>query len=365
MKITSLEARSYRVPLDPPFGASWDPVPRRTFNETIVVVHTDEGVDGFCGGASVPDLELIEKFLTGVDVSDTERVWRVCETVDFHGGRNWTVEVAVWDLLARSRNMPLWQLLGGTRNAFRVYQSTAERVEAEERADRLLASQAEGLTAAKIRFGSDWRNDLAAVEKTRAAVGDDFGLMVDANQGWRMPGDTRAPWGLATAAECARALADLGCLWLEEPLATDDLDGYRRLREMDLLPIAAGEMVRALDQTKRLLDNVDIIQNDVVLAGGVDGCRRVAEWAGELGHVWSPHTWSTGYGLLANLHVALAWSTGPYLEFPYDPPGWTYDRRDFMLPEPLTMSNGMLTAPDSPGLGHEPDLGYLEQWRIA
>ena len=364
MKITSLEARSYRVPLDPPFGASWDPVPRATFNETIVVVHTDEGIDGFCGGASVPDVDLIERFLIGVDVSETERVWRVCETVDFHGGRNWTVEVAVWDLLARWRNVPLWQLLGGTRNAYRVYQSTAERVEADERADRLLASQAEGLTAAKIRFGSDWRTDLAVVEKARAAVGDDFALMVDANQGWRMPGDTIAPWGLATAAECAQALADLGCYWLEEPLATDDLDGYRGLAEMGLLPIAAGEMVRGLGETRRLLETVDVIQNDVVLAGGVDGCRRVAEWAGELGRVWSPHTWSTGFGLLANLHVALAWSTGPYLEFPYDPPGWTYDRRDFMLPEPLTISKGMLIAPDGPGLGYEPDLAYLEQWRI-
>ena len=365
MKITSLEARSYRVPLDPPFGASWDPVPRATFNETIVVVHTDEGVDGFCGGASVPDVDLIEKFLIGVDVSETERVGGSAKPSIFMvaaiGPSKWRCGTC-WHVGETS-------LCGSfsAEPATRIV-CTSRRRKGSRRTNgpiALLASQAEGLTAAKIRFGSDWRTDLAVVEKARAAVGDDFALMVDANQGWRMPGDTIAPWGLATAAECAQALADLGCYWLEEPLATDDLDGYRGLAEMGLLPIAAGEMVRGLGETRRLLETVDVIQNDVVLAGGVDGSRRVAEWAGELGRVWSPHTWSTGFGLLANLHVALAWSTGPYLEFPYDPPGWTYDRRDFMLPEPLTISKGMLIAPDGPGLGYEPDLAYLEQWRIA
>jgi L-alanine-DL-glutamate epimerase-like enolase superfamily enzyme len=361
-----LEVRSYRVPLDPRYEASWDPIPRTSFSETIVIVGTDVGLRGYCGGAEVPDLDLLKRLLVGVDPTDSERVWRICETVDFHAGRNWTVEVALWDLLARSLDQPLWRLLGGKSDSIQVYQSTGERVEAAERAERLRASQEAGIAAAKIRFGSDsWRSDVELVGKVRDAVGPNFALMVDANQGWRMPGDTTPSWEPATAVECARALAELDVFWLEEPLPTSDLSGYRRLHEMKLLPIAAGEMVRDLAASRQLLDHVDIIQNDVVLAGGVEGCRRVAAWARERGRIWSPHTWSTGYGLLANLHVALAWSNGPYLEFPFDPPGWTYERRDFMLPQQLQLQGGRLTAPDGPGLGVEPDLAALERWRTA
>ncbi len=366
MKITSLEARSYRVPLEPPFGASWDPIPRKSFSETIVSIETDEGIRGFCGGAEVPDLDLISRYLVGVDPADSEHVWKVCASIDFHSGRNWTVEVALWDLLARIRREPLWEFLGGTQDTFRIYQSTGERVSPEARVERLLASQAEGITAAKIRLGStDWRSDLMVVTKAREAVGADFDLMVDANQGWRMPGDTRPPWGIDTAIECARALSELDVFWLEEPLDTNDVGGYRRLQELGLLPIAAGEMVRDLTASRRLLEVVDVIQNDVVLAGGVHGCQLVASWAKDQGRIWSPHTWSTGYGLLANLHVALAWSTGPYLEFPYDPPGWTYERRDFMLPQQLQVEEGFLKAPPGSGLGMEPDFKDLERWRIG
>ncbi len=143
MKITSLEARSYRVPLEPPFGASWDPIPRKSFSETIVSIETDEGIRGFCGGAEVPDLSLISRFLVGVDPADTEHVWKVCASIDFHSGRNWTVEVALWDLLARIRRQPLWELLGGTQDRFRIYQSTGERVESRS-ARRAFARQPGG-----------------------------------------------------------------------------------------------------------------------------------------------------------------------------------------------------------------------------
>ncbi|MEX0699141.1 MAG: mandelate racemase/muconate lactonizing enzyme family protein [Acidimicrobiia bacterium] len=366
MKISSLEARTYRLPLERPFLAAWDPVPRTWFGETIVVVNTDVGAKGFCGGASVPDLDLLSRFLTGVDPEDTEAVFGVCETIDFHGGRNWTVEVAVWDLLARSSQVPLWRLLGGATDRFRAYASTGERLDPSGRAERLVQWKEQGLGAAKIRFHQpDWRQDVKVVEAARDAVGEEMELMVDANQGWRMPGDLAPRWDVSTALDCARALAELRVYWLEEPLETTDIDGYRRLRDEAGVRIAAGEMVRSLPESKQLLDVVDVIQNDAVLAGGVTGCRRVAEWAKAAGKVWSPHTWSTGYGLLANLNVALASSTGEFLEVPFDPPAWPVEVRDFMLPEPTRLENGWLVAPPGPGLGMEPDLYALEKWRVS
>lgn len=367
MKITRLETRRYRIPLDPPFAAAWDPVPRRSFGETIVMVETDEGLTGYAGGADLPDLELLERLLVGADPTDTKRVFEVCETADFHGGRPWTLEVACWDLVGKAAGQPLWQVLGGKRSSIGVYASCGERISAEERAERLLAWREQGMGAAKIRFHHpDWRQDLKVVEAARAAVGESMELMVDANQGWRMPGDLTPRWGLETARQCAAALAELGVYWLEEPLDTSQVDDYARLRDESGVRIAAGEMVRSLAETRRLIGAVDVIQNDVVLAGGVEGCRRVAGWAADAGVVWSPHTWSTGYGLLANLQVALACSTGEYLELPYDPPAWTVGHRDFMLPEPiLPTPDGTISAPTGPGLGMDPDLAALERWRVG
>jgi L-alanine-DL-glutamate epimerase-like enolase superfamily enzyme len=369
MKITKMEARRYSLPLDPPFAASWDPVPRRRFEETILIVSTDEGLVGYAGGAPVPDLALLEHLLAGADPTDTERIFGVIETVDFHAGRNWTVEVAMWDLIGRLRGIPLWQALGGTRSSFPAYASCGERIPPQERAERLAAWRELGIRAAKIRFHDpDWRKDLKVVEAARAAVGADMELMVDANQGWRMPGDISPRWDVSTAVDCASALSDLGVYWLEEPLDTQDIDGYAELAGRSKVRIAAGEMVRHLADAYRLIDSggVDFIQNDVVLAGGITGCRHVADRAAATGVTWSPHTWSTGFGLVANLHAALAFSSAEFIEVPFDPPAWTSERRDFMLPDPLEITtDGSIAPPDGPGLGVEPDLEYLERWRVG
>ena len=366
MKIVGLTAQAYQINLARPFLAAWDPAPRISFAETIVTVETDEGVRGYGGGAPVPDLDQLSDLLSGLDPTDTEQVFEICETVDFHGGRNWTVEVAVWDLLARLAEVPLWRFLGGSRDRYPAYASTGERLTPELRAARLQGWKEEGLAAAKIRFHHpDWKEDLKTVTAAREAVGWEMALMVDANQGWKMPGDLTPPWDVATAAECAAALSELGIYWLEEPLPTSDLEGYATLREMGGIRIAAGEMVRSLAESRRLLEVVDVIQNDVVLAGGITGCRRVAGWAAANGSVWSPHTWSTGMGLLANLHAALAFSTGEYLEVPFDPPGWPAEVRDFMLATPNQVIDGSLVAPSGPGLGVEPDFRALERWRVG
>ena len=158
------------------------------------------------------------------------RVHAVLETVDFHHGRNWTLEVAVWDLVGRARGEPVWRLLGGTRDRILAYASTGELVSAEERVRRCLALRDAGVRAVKLRLHSaDWRLDLPVVAGVRDAVGDALEIMVDANQGWRMPGDTTPRWDLAHRRRVRRELERLDVYWLEEPLATDDLEGYAAL----------------------------------------------------------------------------------------------------------------------------------------
>ena len=368
MNIASIETRRYRYPLDPPFLAAWDPVPRTAQEATIVVIRSADGTEGYASGDAVPDRALLERLLVGRDASDTEAVHGIVETVDFHHGRNWIVEVAVWDLLGRARDEPAWHLLGGERDRILAYASSGELVDADERVRRCAALREAGVRAVKLRLHSqDWRVDLPVIAAVREQV-PELDLMVDANQGWRMPGDLTPRWGRTTAVEFARELEQLGVYWLEEPLATDDLDGYTALAQATGVRVAAGEMVRTEAEARALLATgaVAVVQPDVVLSGGFVGARRIARLASELDRTWSPHTWSNGYGLLANLHAALAFSTCPYLEVPLDPPAWSAARRDWLLPVVLEVgADGTISPPPGPGLGVTPDFDALEQYRIG
>jgi L-alanine-DL-glutamate epimerase-like enolase superfamily enzyme len=111
---------------------------------------------------------------------------------------------------------------------------------------------------------------------------------------------------------------------------------------------------------------LDVVQPDAVLAVGMLRARTVAEVT-RLRHRWfTPHTWTNGLGLLANLHVVTGVGGGPYLEFPYDPPGWTEQRRDFFLARPvLADADGYLTVPAAPGLGAEIDEAAVARWALA
>jgi D-galactarolactone cycloisomerase len=369
VRIARIETRRYELPLDPPFRAAWDPVARECLAATLVIVHTDEGLSGFASGDDLPDASLLERLLSGVDPLRTELVREVCETVDFHGGRPWTVEVAVWDLVGRALGQPLWKLLGGRSDRLAAYASSGELVDPDERARRVVALRERGVRAVKVRFHRpDWREDVAVVERVRDAVGAQVEIMVDANQGWRMPGDRQAWWDVPTAAQCARELERHGVYWLEEPLRSDDAASYAALRRLTNVRLAAGEMARSAHEIRDLVTHggVDIVQPDAVLAGGIGGCRRLAAHADLHGRAFSPHTWTNGLGLLANLHLAAAVSTCPFVEVPYDPPAWTPELRDFVLPAPLEIApDGTIAPPSGPGLGVTPDLDALEVFRVA
>jgi L-alanine-DL-glutamate epimerase-like enolase superfamily enzyme len=180
--------------------------------------------------------------------------------------------------------------------------------------------------------------------------------MADLNQWWRMAGDITPALDLAAVRRIAAELADLGVLWLEEPLPAGDLDGMRALRAQ--IRVAGGEMARTPAELLAALDAgaLDVLQPDVVLSVGLLRARTLGELA-LLRHRWfTPHTWTNGLGLLANLHVVAGVGGGPYVEFPYDPPGWTPERRDFFLTDPLRIDpEGFLAVPDHPGLGAEID----------
>jgi L-alanine-DL-glutamate epimerase-like enolase superfamily enzyme len=368
VKITAIALHRLRLPLDPPFAAAWDPVPRRRFDATVVEVSTDEGVTGWGSGDTMDGFTAFEHLFLGRDPLQITRHVKTLETITFHAGRYWPLEAALWDIIGQVAGLPVATLFGGVTDRLPAYASSGELKPPAARAEAALAAKERGFRAMKIRIARDRLEEgVAAVAAAREAVGDGFTLMVDLNQMWRMSGDIAPALDLASVRRLAARLAELGVLWLEEPLPQADVAGMRMVRQATGIRIAGGEMVRSLPELLALIDAdaFDVYQPDVVLAVGMSRARLVAELA-ELRHRWfTPHTWTNGLGLLANLHVAAGVGAGPFLEVPFDPPGWTPLRRDFFLAEPIEVdAQGDILVPQAPGLGVAIDREALARYAV-
>ena len=367
VRITSIRLHRLVMPLDPVFPAAWDPVPRRSFAATIVRVETDEGVVGIGSGDSMDGFEAYQHLFVGGDPLAIARHVRTLETIDFHAGRYWPLEVALWDIIGQVAGLPVATLFGGASEGIPAYASCGMLLAPAARAESALRLREEGFGALKIRIDPDRLEEgIAAVAATRDAVGDSMAIMVDLNQGWRMAGDTSGSLDPVAAREIAVRLADFGVVWVEEPLAGTDLPGLAALRaSAPGVRIAGGEMTRTFAELIAAVeaDAFDVFQPDVVLAAGMLRGRTIAELALARNRWFTPHTWTNGIGLLANLHVAAGVGGGPYIEFPYDPPGWTPERRDFMLAEPIRPGpDGILRVPSVPGLGFTLDEAALRRY---
>jgi D-galactarolactone cycloisomerase len=368
VKIAGIRLRRLGFPLDPPFVAAWDPEPRRALEATLVYVDTDEGLTGIGSGDTMDGFERYAHLFVGEDPLDVERHVRALETIAFHAARYWPLEAALWDLAGKAEGVPAARLLGGATDRLPAYASTGEEREAALRVESALSLRAEGFRALKLRVDKERLQDgLAAVRAVREAVDDAMEVMVDLNQGWRMPGDIAPLLGYEQVRETAAQLRELDVLWLEEPLGGDDVAGLARLRAESGIRLAGGEMTRTpaeLDAYART-GALDVYQPDAVLAVGLLRARRLAGRVLADGLWFTPHTWTNGIGLLANLHLAAGVGGGPFLELPYDPPGWTPERRDFMLAEPVRPdSDGCLAVPDRPGLGAELDEDAVERYAV-
>jgi L-alanine-DL-glutamate epimerase-like enolase superfamily enzyme len=367
--ITAIEITQHRLKFDTPFHASWDTKPRHHWDATIVRVRTDAGLTGVGSGDLMVGFAGHEHLFVGQDALAIERHWRILNNISFHYGRCWPLDLALWDLAGKITRQPCWKLLGGLSDRVRAYASSGTLREPGKLADAAEAYLARGFAAMKIRFHrGDWRKDIKALEAVRKRVGSTFELMVDCNQGWRSPQDTYPPWSLKDAVTVARELEKLGVFWMEEPLHRGDRDGMRRLRDMTDLRIAGGEMTRELYEFRDLITQgaLDVLQPDVALVGGITGLRRVAHMAADHNLLFTPHTWTNGMGVMANAQLAAGMADAPFLEFPYDPPEWGLDRRDYMLASALDVDpDGYIVLPGRPGMGYELAEDVLQKTRIS
>jgi L-alanine-DL-glutamate epimerase-like enolase superfamily enzyme len=370
MKITNVKLRTFVLPhKEHPFHPTWQPMASSSHRLQVVEVHTDEGITGIGSGGVLTRLNTTAGFFTGKDPLAIEEHVEMLKTIAYFIGRPWAIEVALWDIAGKAAGLPLYKLLGGKTDRLRAYASTGELRPKEERVESVLRMRDEGFHATKLRFHSpNARDDLPTLAAVRKAVGDSMTIMVDANMGWRYPSDLTPRWDFKTALMMTKAMEEYDVYWLEEPLWSYDYDGLAELRRQTTIRIAGGELNMGLHEFREYLTHgcLDVYQPDCTFAGGITTARQVAGMAHAAGLKFAPHTWSNGIGVAANLHLAAAMPNCPFIEFPYDPPNWTLETRDFVLREPVSIDkDGYAVLSDKPGLGVELDEERIAQYEVS
>jgi L-alanine-DL-glutamate epimerase-like enolase superfamily enzyme len=372
MRITDFEIIRLNGPeLPQPVRPAWAPGSTWTRRDAVLVkVTTDDGIVGW-GTPGYADSGQLESWvkpqLLGADPFALEQHARIFR----NAGGCWGVEIALWDIIGKATGQPLYRLWGGHKDRVPGYASCIELRSGEQRAEDAAARRAEGWRAMKLRL-HDWTvaADIAQVAAVRAAMGDEFVLLVDANQA-QQPGTAQPEegpvWTYERALQTARELHNLGVFWLEEPLDRYDFEGLRRLCQAVEILIAGGENNRGLHELRWLIeqDVYDVIQPEAMVAETMSGLRKIAA-LGELHRKpVAPHHGGGGLGLAAHLHLACAIPNSTYFEMLLEPPGLSSDLFQWYLAEPLRVNDsGDIVAPSGPGLGVEPDPDKIKKYRV-
>jgi D-galactarolactone cycloisomerase len=372
-RIERIELWHVNVPLTEPFWPSWIPgYPQTHVAQTFARFFTREGLVGETAGPAFTTErrglgDLLGGFLLGMAADDMDGFRQRLREASYLGWRNWWLEAACWDLAGKRAGKPVYKLLQeqeSTVAQVRVYASSGSLKPLDERRRYLDEIRAMGFAAVKIRVKyPTLEEDLAVVRGVRAAVGDDFVIGVDANQGWPVSLFARNPdWDLERATAFARGCDELGIAWLEEPLDMYDWRGMAELRRRVRTPIAGGELHGGWHELLPLFehDSLAKYQPDAMFCG-LTVSRRVMRECRRRGLEFSPHTWSNGFNMLVNLHAFAAWEQGGFLEYPYEPPGFVPAAREGILPPLLVNADGTLDVPQLPGLGAQVDERLLRR----
>lgn len=350
MKITDIKAIPLFIPLNepPPVSVSG----KASHYHVLIKVFTDEGIIGYGeayrmtpGAVCTFVEEALTPHLIGKDPTQIESLYDLMYGITFIYGRKGFVlnaisgvEMALWDIAGKYRNIPVYEMLGGLcRDKIKAYASLPRYKTPDELAVMARRCVDEGYTALKLH-----QNDLASIKAARDAVGPDIGLMLDVN----------GAWSIRKALKMTEVLEEYGYLWLEEPISPmDDYEGLAYLKDKAKIPIAAGENEYTLHGFKEMVSTrcVDIIQPDATKAGGILTCRKIFALI-EAWHLrLAMHSYFFGPGVAATVHLSLSNMMSEWVEIHALPL-----EASFIRP-PMRPDKGYITAPAGPGLGIEID----------
>ncbi len=331
----------------------------------IVDIATDEGIHGIGLTYHEVGSEAVRAFIKhtiapqiiGMDPLENEVIYEKV-IADFRAvGRKGlafcalsAVDIALWDIKGKMAGMPLYRLLGGSRNQVPIYSSAGwTSYSTGELCDEMLGMIAEGYTFLKLKVGvkggTDPREDARRIHAVRKAVGPDIRLAVDANNIWKA----------GTAIQFMDRIADCDVEFFEEPVLADDIPGLAHCRRSMRVPLATGEHEYTRFGVRDLLTAgaADIVQADVCRVGGYTEMVKIIALTQAFNVLFAPHCME-----LMHMHLVAAATNGLILE------SLTLFRnvsRNVFIdaPEP---KNGFLKLPDKPGLGLELNMDYIRKF---
>ena len=316
MKISSIKSHVLRYELNKELGYSQQYYKHRTAH--LVEIETDEGITGWgeCfgpGNIALANKYIVEKviqpLIIGEDPTNKEYIWHKVYNLLRDSGQKGMpiqalsgIDIALWDILAKKAKLPLYQLLGGkTNNKIPVYGygMMLQKKSVEELCE-LFKTEAnqikeKNFKAMKMKVGLGPKEDLKLVSAVREAIGDDFKLMVDANHAYNKN----------DALYVGRGLDEMEIYWFEEPVAPEDYDGYKELKERLKTNIAGGEAEFTKYGWNQLIKNncIDIAQPEVCGLGGITEYLKVSALAQSNFIPIVNHVWGSALSVAVNLHL--------------------------------------------------------------
>lgn len=289
----------------------------------IVEIELDDGTIGIGNAALAPHATkatidtYLKPLLIGQDPMDSEYLWQSMYRRTLPFGRKGigmtaisAVDLAIWDAKGKILKQPVFRLLGGrTKAQIPVYASRLYSQPEESLAAEARAYVAQGFKSIKLRFGWGPKDGLEGIHKNvglvraaREAVGDNIDIMGDAYMGWNVE----------YAKRMLKLLTPFNMRWLEEPVISDDLDGYAELNALNLVAISGGEHEYTLAGFRQALDKKSfaIAQFDVNRVGGITAAKKIADLCEAYDVAVIPHA-----GQMHNYHLSMSSYAAPISEY--------------------------------------------------
>ncbi len=362
MEITSASTVRLKIPFsDGGAGVGLFPTKWSSLDFVLLKLETSDGITGWGEAFSYFCAESVDALLNrsllpllpGLDPLDIEGVMQNLQhKVHIIGRYGITmfalsaVDLALWDIKAKSQGAPLAKLLGGRRrDKVPAYASLVRYGDAG-----LVARLSE--RAAEEGYGTIKLHEITRPEvaAARRAVGSDLAISTDVNCNWSLP----------QTMDMLPVLAQLDFAWLEEPVfPPEDYETLARLRNNGV-PIACGENACTQWQFRELISAgaADIVQPSITKLGGISEYLGVETLASEAGLTLTPHSPYFGPGYLATLQMMAVSQHEQLFEYLY------IDREASVYADLPVPENGHVYIPDGPGLGMDPDLDVLERFSV-
>ena len=261
------------------------------------------------------------------------------------------VDIAIWDIIGKALNLPVYKVLGACNEKIRVYAAGGYYEDGKGPAELVKEMEGyvrEGFRAVKIKIGGEGlKVDVERIRAVREALGPDIDILLDANN----------RWNAYEAIRFGRAVEKYDPYWFEEPVEPDDFKGCAEVRRALDTPIVAGENEFTRWGCRELIEagSADILNLDTVIAGGITEYRKIAGMASAYHIPVAPHgNPFMAVHLLASTPNTLIMETYPGVESKYNP----------ALPL-FPVKDGYIQAPDKPGIGIDPDPEMVKKYGIS